>query len=162
MPAHDADYYCGWARRTLEFARDAGRHASWLARLCDQADELADCLLAAPRTVAHGEFYAENILVHDRRIAPVDWETAAVAAGEIDLASLTEGWPAAIVHRCEDEYRRARWPSGPPHDFERTLAAARIHWSLRWLGDRPEWHDHEGLRWRFPILRRLAETAGLI
>jgi hypothetical protein len=59
-------------------------------------------------------------------IYPVDWESAAVAAGEIDLAALTEGWPPGFVEQCELEYQRARWPEGPPTGFERRLAAAPV------------------------------------
>ena len=41
----------------------------------------------------HGEYYPHNILFQSGVVRPVDWETAALAPGEIDLATLCEGWP---------------------------------------------------------------------
>ena len=117
-------------------------------------------LLAPPQTVIHGEYYPQNVLAQEGVIYPVDWESAAVAAGEIDLASLTEGWPAEFARRCEEEYALARWPEGAPPEFERTLAVARLYFPLRWLG-------HAGTltpeRSRFLDRLRLAgERLGLI
>jgi thiamine kinase-like enzyme len=114
-------------------------------------------LLDASLTVIHGEFYPENVLFHEGRVVPVDWETAALAAGEIDLASLVEGWPAVVASGCEQRYSRSRWPSGPPYDLERTLAAARAYWSLRWLGQGREWLDQEQRRRYLETLRNVAE-----
>src|SRR5262249_32669584 len=73
-----------------------------------------------------------------RAVYPIDWESAAVAAGEIDLASLTEGWPAWYAVQYERVYREARWPSGAPADFERRLAAARVYLAFRWLANKPD------------------------
>ena len=66
--------------------------------VCQRADEFIAQLLAAPRTMIHGEFYPGNILYEKGRICPVDWESAAIAAGELDLAALTEGWQPASCH----------------------------------------------------------------
>ena len=66
---------------------------------------------------------------------PIDWESAALAAGEIDLASLTWGWDDDLASLCEQEYCLARWPDGTPDDFALRLTAARVFLHLRWLGD---------------------------
>jgi hypothetical protein len=165
-PAHlreyDADYYRGWAYRTLEFARRTGHATPWLRELCEHADGFIGPLLEAPVSVIHGELYPENLLCHEGRIIPIDWETAAVAAGEIDLASLIEAWPTDVARACEQEYQRSRWPLVIPQDFRRTLDAARVYWSLRWLGDRPEWLlDQHGRRY-FRPLRAAGERLGLL
>jgi hypothetical protein len=124
LRVYDAAFYAGWARRTALFARPLRGRFPWLALLCERFAEAAALLLAPPLAVIHGEFYPGNILLHGGKVYPIDWESAAVAAGEIDLASLTERWPEAFARRCEAEYRRARWPAGAPADFDRRLAAA--------------------------------------
>src|SRR5206468_12040399 len=71
----------------------------------------------------------------------VDWETAAMAPGEIDLAMLTSGWIGSARDNLENAYIAARWPE-PACDqvsrLQHVLAAARIYECLRWLGDAHE------------------------
>ena len=162
LKVYDADYYGGWARRTATFAGRRHVRYPWLASLCSRAlDALAE-LPARGDVVIHGEFTPHNVLVGDEEVLPIDWETAALAVGEIDLASLTERWPADVVAACEAAYAAARWPEGPPHDFERLLDLARLYWSLRWLGDRPEWLDQPRMHDRYGVLRATGERLGLI
>jgi hypothetical protein len=138
LTVYDRSYYSGWAARTEEFAGAASKRRPWLATVCARFNEQGPDLLGAQPTVIHGEYYPHNVLsLHHREIHPVDWESAAQAAGEIDLASLTEGWPAAYASRCESLYQQVRWPGGTPYDFGRALAAARIYLALRWLGESP-------------------------
>ncbi len=159
---YDAEYYLGWAHRTSLFAGHWHRRFPWLSTLCERFEEFVAPLLTPPPTVIHGEYYPKNVLFRGGTVYPVDWESAAVATGEIDLATLTEGWPAEIVRECELEYQRARWPEGSPADFERRLAAARLYLPFRWLGDRPDWTTHETALWRFEQLRSAGERLGLI
>lgn len=159
LKRYDVDYYLGWARRTLQFL---GRHQqpmSWLQKLCTRFHEAVTTLLSVPPTVIHGEYYPKNILYRDGTIYPVDWESTALAAGEIDLASLTEAWPEAIVRECAVQYQAARWPDDPPDDFERRLGAARLYLHFRWLGISPESSIDE---WRLGALRATGRQLGLI
>ena len=119
-------------------------------------------LLATPPTVIHGEFYSKTALLSRKRLFIVDWESAAIAPGEIDLAALTEGtgWPARLVRQCEGAYTSARWPSGPPASFRRTLEAARIYLHFRWLGERPDWTVREESLWRYSHLHAAARRLG--
>jgi hypothetical protein len=57
--------------------------------------------------------------------------SAAIAVGEIDLASLTDGWREEIMRKCEVEYQQARYRDGPLEDFDRTLDAARLYFYFR-------------------------------
>jgi len=132
--SYDPEYYRGWARRTLEVAEQAGAVPRWLETVCNRFDEVIEVLCAAPSTIIHGEYYPKNILVQDRSIYPVDWESAAIACGEIDLATITEGWVQDKAEKLEHEYQQARWPHAAPDDFHRVLVAARIYIQLRWLG----------------------------
>lgn len=160
LKAYDIEYYNGWLQRTLKFAEHFIRHFQWMEYLFENFDKIAKTLLSAPLTVIHGEYYCKNILFRDGKIYPVDWESTALAAGEIDLASLSEGWPEKIARNYEFEYQRERWPEGPPHDFERTLCAAQIYLYLRWLGEVSGLTTPDS--WRFERLHSACQRFGII
>jgi aminoglycoside phosphotransferase (APT) family kinase protein len=162
LNVYDRAYYRGWARRTSQFAGAWHDRFPWLSELWERAEGALALLLESPPTVIHGEFYPLNILDHRGAVYPVDWESAAVAAGEIDLATLTEDWPPEVARACQAEYGRTRWPNGPPASLERRLDAARLYLLLRWLGDRPEWTNHESTGDSLVQLRDLAERLELL
>lgn len=110
----------------------------------------------APATVIHGEFYGYNLLWDEGAVVPIDWESAAISAGEIDLASLLERWSPDVVEACEAAYADARWPVGAPTSLAKTLHAARYYMALRWLGDFPEETLNKSSERRFTELERLA------
>jgi len=163
LKRYDDAYYRGWARRTLEFACPLHARFPWLTQLCEGDRWFAPLLAEAP-TVIHGEFYAKNVLVRRYRVFMVDWESAAIAAGAIDVAALTEGqhWPAALVRRCERAYLIARWPDGAPATFTRALDAARIYLHFRWLGERPDWTVREKNLPRYDQMHAAAARLRLI
>src|SRR5207237_6812102 len=154
----------GWWRRTFEFAHPLRRRFTWLNKLREAGDEWFKPLLAPQLTVIHGEFYAKTILIRNRSLFMVDWESAAIAAGEIDLAALTEGkhWPADLVRECECAYVSARRPEAAPRTFRRTLDAARIYLHFRWLGERPDWAVREKNIPRYDQLHASAKRLGLV
>ena len=155
---YDEAYYLGWSERALSFSRHVYGH--WLTDVCAHFGVLVRELLTGQLTVVHGEYYPKNILVRDKVIIPVDWESAAIAAGEIDLASLTEGWPDEYKRACAIEYSLARWPGGTPPAFERRLAIANMYLLFRWLGDRIEWTVGDDAELQFAQLRRLGNELG--
>lgn len=159
---HDAGYYLDWATRTSIYAGHRHKEFPWLADLCRRFEDVVETLLAPPPVIVHGEYYPNNILFSQGTIFPVDWESAAVAMGEIDLASLTEKWPARYVDAAVTEYKSTRWPEGAPAGFQRRLEAAQLYWLLRWLGDRPEWTTHEKELRRFRQLGEIGQRWGLI
>lgn len=163
LKRYDTAYYTRWARRASDLAGPA-RHERypWLAALCEGAEDALRALPERSGTIIHGEFTPHNVLARGRDIVPVDWETAAVAAGEIDVASLTEGWPDDVVAACETAYVAARWPAGEPAEFRETLDLARLYWSLRWLGDRAEWLEQPKMALRYERFRVVGERLGLI
>jgi len=181
VSAYGTEYYRGWSRRALEFTTDAGLHLPWLDSLCPQYDEIAPQVLGSMPTVIHGEFYPRNILFHDGEIYPVDWESAAIAAGEIDLVTMTDCWDEEVTETCALAYQQARWPEGAPADVEDRITWARLYLQLRWLGDcgraewwcascqqtrnrprQPDWTIDEDSLWRFEQLRFGGERLGLI
>jgi hypothetical protein len=177
LTRYNAEYYLGWARRTSLLANHLGQRFAWLPILCGRFEDVVALLCASPSTIIHGEYYPKNILFRDGTVYPVDWESAAVAAGEIDLAALTENWGAEIARQCELEYQRVRWPTGSPANFEERLCAAQIYLQFRWLChenrdiitrkgpgvERSDWsHEAKGNLFRLEQLRSLGERLGLI
>jgi hypothetical protein len=161
LRAYDADYYAGWARRTAQYADAQQAHFPWLPDLCRRAETALAALLEAPQTVIHGEYYPKNILLRDGTVYPVDWESAAIGRGEIDLATLTDRCDPEVVSRCQTAYTLARWPEGAPADFRRALELARLYVHLRWLGAEPG-RKLRRRSWRYDAVRTLGEGLGLI
>ena len=161
LARHDAPYYRNWIQRTWQFAQPLHDQFPWLCGLCQRAHEVLPWLLNAPRTLIHGELFPQNVLIRDQTIFPVDWEAAAIAAGELDLVSMTDNWPEQVAARCEAQYIRSRWSGQPPAEFACTLAVARLFHQFLWLGD----HADRTLgfaKWRFSHLRTAGERLGLI
>ena len=160
--AYDTEYYAQWARRTASFTAPWHEQLPWLPALCRRAEDVAEQQATVPPTIIHGEFTPSNILADGATVYPVDWESAAIGMGEIDLVALVHQWPSALVTRCEDAYIRARWPEGPPADLSRRFDLARLYWEMRWLGDRPEWLAQPRLRARMVDLRAIGARLGLV
>jgi hypothetical protein len=161
LEKYDKEFYLQWSRRVASFASQSGEF-NWMNYLIDWYEENIANLLSTEQTVIHGEFYPSNVLAKGEIIYPVDWESAAVAAGELDLAALIEGWQPSITKLCIAEYLRSRWPRGAPPDIRRNITVARIYWHLRWLGENPSWTKGKKRRWRVAELRRNGEQLGLI
>jgi len=67
LNSYDAEYYMGWARRTLKMAEQSGLAPRWLETVCSRFDEVIEVLCEAPSTIIHGEYYPKNILrIHSR------------------------------------------------------------------------------------------------
>jgi aminoglycoside phosphotransferase (APT) family kinase protein len=149
---HDAAFYRRWIERAGEFAADT-KPLEWLAA---RHEQVVEALLAQPQTVVHGEFYASNVLVasdfdhspvgrkSDTRVAPVDWELAAVGSGLGDLAALVSGWPEFDREAITAAYAAE---AGVPPFTRRDLDLARLQVAIQWLGWAPsEWEPPEGQR----------------
>ena len=95
-------------------------------------------------------------------IYPVDWETSAIAPGEIDLAALIDDWPSDMAAACTQAYVEARWDGRAPDGFERTLDLSALYLHLRWLGDRPERTKEEADAGRYERLRLVGTRLGLV
>lgn len=159
---YDSNYYAGWVRRTSRFSRGQFRRFPWLTLLCERFEEFIGILLSSPLTVIHGEYYPHNVLVRSGVIYPIDWESAAIAAGEIDLATLTEAWDDELIRQCARAYRQSRCGGGSSPEFERRFAAARLYLSFRWLGERPDWTAGNRNVFYFEQLRSAGEELGLV
>jgi hypothetical protein len=130
---YDHSFYRGWPARAKLYNR-CHEELPWLSDLCDALESVLPRLADAPQTIIHGEYYPHNVLYVRRAVWPIDWESAAVAPGEIDLATLVEGWSPFDRRRFIAEYKRARWPSGAPEYFDEIFDIARLYVAFRWLG----------------------------
>lgn len=160
---YDADYYQGWIEAAASLvSANSGEH-SWIRDLRARATALVDLLEEAPAVIVHGEFYPSNVLYSHSRVCPVDWESAAIGPGELDVVSLTEGWDERDVCTYLGDYAMARWPTGTPSIWNDQLLAARILLQLRFLGDRGTW-DHGGTWYiqRLDVLERDSRRLGLL
>jgi len=166
---YDASHYRVWLERAGEFARAPGQprsRAVAVERIAQRYEEAIEELLALPRTVIHGEFYASNVLFagspRSPRIAPVDWELAAAAPGVVDLAALTSGngWSDRDRKAIVAAYQ-STIPSGALS--ARDLELARLHLAVQWLGwAPPSWEPPADQRqdWQGEALA-LVEELGL-
>jgi Phosphotransferase enzyme family len=162
LNVYDSPYYAGWARRSLRYLAHIPADFGWLRDVCGSFEHLGRGLAAGPLTVVHGELYPQNVLVRGDAIRPLDWEWAGIAAGEVDLAALTEGWSAELTEASERAYADARWPGGGgPRDFARRLDVARVYMHLRWLADRTDRVEAPELRARLEDLRLVAQRLGI-
>lgn len=149
---HDRAHYRRWIERARTFAHASGQpelRAQSLDWLEGRYEPVIEELLAMPKTVIHGEFYASNVLVAGDaaapRVCPVDWELAASAPGLIDLAALVSGgWSDEDREAIVSAYRST---VGPASFSKRQLDLARLHLAVQWLGwAEPSWRPPQGQR----------------
>jgi hypothetical protein len=157
---HDAPWYRRWMQRARDFSREPGQppeRAKAVDRLAERHERVVEALIAEPRTVLHGEFYPANVLVEEARVAPVDWEVAAVGAGLTDLGALVGGWGDEDQAAIAAAYEAASDASLAGLDY------ARLQLAIQWLGwAPPSWQPPAGQRhdWLAEALE-LAERLGL-
>jgi aminoglycoside phosphotransferase (APT) family kinase protein len=163
---YDSGFYASWLERALEFS-GAGRRPA-LERLARRYDEVVERLAALPVTFIHGEFYASNVLIQRDgariRVAPIDWENAALGPGVVDLAALTTGgWTEAERAEIAVGYAERASALGRELDageLHETLDFARLHLAIQWLGWDPSWsppaeHRQDWLAEALAIARRV-------
>jgi Ser/Thr protein kinase RdoA (MazF antagonist) len=147
---YDRAYYSRWIERARRFAHAPSQpdsHARSVDSLLARYEPAIEELVAMPKTVTHGEFYASNVLIAGDsagpRVCPVDWELAAAAPGLIDLAALVSGgWSDDDREALVSAYGAALGL----HSFTaRQLDLARLHLAVQWLGwAEPGWSPPAG------------------
>ena len=131
---YDRRYFSSCLERAATLSGRWRTHVPAYDRLLERFAGEVDLLLSVPQTLIHGEFTPQNVVWAEERPHAIDWEEAAIGPGEIDFASLTDGWDEELVVPATRAYLQSRWPQGPPYDFDRVLEAARRYWVFRWVG----------------------------
>jgi hypothetical protein len=155
------------------FRLDDGFLWAWLERATDMIGELgigvlppglrtayADDVhqLTMDPVLLHGDLYSDNVLVAaDGSIRVVDWELAAIGAGEIDLATLILGRGEHVQRRCIDAYSQCRFGTTVPSLLERRVLAATRYVLLRILSIRPRPERLKRYRRRVRLLSELVD-----
>jgi hypothetical protein len=129
-----------------------------MSNIWTQYRKAASRICSLPKTLIHGEFYASNILVSgqdaDYRICAVDWETAGIGAGLLDLAALVSGkwteWQRQDLARAYFEELDRPQKLNNFEQFASELLSCRLHIAVAWLGWTPDWqpplaHQHNWL-----------------
>lgn len=163
LVVYDAAFYRRWISRARTFVLESlgasvhQRRA--LLALSARYERVVERLVAQPSTLIHGEFYPSNILVRrtgaKENVCPIDWETAAIGPGLVDLAALTSGkWGDEERQRLEAAYHQALRQQGVavrgPRRFREDLDYCRLHVAVQWLGWARGWspppqHAHDWL-----------------
>ncbi len=131
------DTYTDLLAKARERAARLTSDITAVGKLFERLGDFPDAMVSSDQTVVHGEFYPGNIVLKGDRVCPIDWESAAVAPAEIDLASLIEAWPSHVALRCIEAYRRGRGLERSGSGFQTSLTRCRIYWALRWLISKP-------------------------
>lgn len=132
---YEEGFFRLWAHRARAFVAE-------VTPVVERYEPVVERLAALPRTFVHGELYPSNVLVDQRgssvRVAPVDWETAGLGPGLLDLAALSAGWAEGERRALARAYREAL----EAEDEEVLLAdldRCRLHLALRSLGWSRDW-----------------------
>jgi aminoglycoside phosphotransferase (APT) family kinase protein len=177
---YDVAYFSAWAQRVLSYADEVRADYPWLDALCGRWLEFAPELLTYPRTLIHGELTVGNVLLRDGKttpdiwrdvaagiggvpVAPIDWESAAISFGEIDLAFLLDGSrPEATQLACVEQYRRHRYAGQEPDGFDTRFRAAQLYMHFRWLAEGAAKTRLKKSALRFGRMEQLGRELGLI
>ncbi|HEU4420507.1 MAG TPA: aminoglycoside phosphotransferase family protein [Planctomycetota bacterium] len=139
LPEHDAGFFRGTALRAVAAVEcrhgDEGRR---LRKVVESLDPVIELWLEQPRTVVHGSFRAENLLIDKRheppRICPIDWEHAALGSPLYDLAFLSCNHSRNKVRRlCEAYLDAARGLGLPTMGIEDVVTSVRSFWLFKHL-----------------------------
>ena len=145
VKVYDRDYYFVWTKRMQQELSIIAAHP-WLNDVISYFHEHIDILIGAPQTLIHGEYYSKNILIRDEDVYPIDWESAAYAPGEIDLASIIEARKEEVVTQIKKSYIATRFTDGAFDEaiFEKRLCMAQLYLHFRFFfPKREEWrYDH--------------------
>ncbi|UCG22972.1 MAG: aminoglycoside phosphotransferase family protein [Chloroflexota bacterium] len=103
-------------------------------------DRVIEVMVRQPRTLVHGSFRPQNILVQSpNRICPIDWELAAYGAPLYDLAFILDGFRPPKLQQMTGAYRQQATRNGVHVPEEEELLfivnCFRLHKTIKSLGD---------------------------
>lgn len=150
----DRRFHRAWVERAQRIAAEVGGSAE-IAAACAAFETREESLAVARPTTLHGEFGPQNVLWREGVVYPVDWESACVGPGVLDLAALLFDWPADTVRHGIEAYFHGRGKS-PHAEFGDEFAAATLLTALHWL-PQPSAGDNRG--WQAALTRLVRAVA---
>jgi len=161
LPRYDREHYRRCVDRVEKILPNLDtRERELVGRGLDCYAERIAWLDALPRSVIHGQFFGQNVMLRSgstaRRVVVIDWETAVLGPGTFDLVSLTSGkWTVEQRNAMWSAYfEQYRAETGQPmgwEDFRRQLAGVALYQCLEWLA---WWGHHRGLSRHFANFMR--------
>ncbi|HEX6299734.1 MAG TPA: aminoglycoside phosphotransferase family protein [Acidimicrobiia bacterium] len=156
---HDGSFFLDRAQAAraaiIQFGEPAAHR---LETLLDCYHQIVDVMVDQPRTLVHGSFRPQNILVSTAgngtmRVCPVDWELAGVGSPLYDLAFLAEGFAGPKQDGLLAAYLggRGNSESVPGPDMLHVIDCFRLHKIVKSLS------DSVVLGFRPPIVAKLLE-----
>ena len=141
---HDAEFFrsrAALARAAVE--QVAAPLAGRLAGALHDYERRVEAMASQPRTLVHGSFRPENLLIDARatppRVCPVDWELAACGAPLYDFAFLADGARPPKLDALWAAYRdgagRHGLPVPPREDVQYLLDCYYLHKVLKTLSE---------------------------
>jgi hypothetical protein len=140
---HDEDYFCSRAEEAVRDLRQfSGGAQRRLADLLVGYEELAATMARQPRTLVHGNYRPKNVVIQQAsggtRVAPVDWEVAAIGSPLYDLGHLLDGFRGeqlrALLAAYESEAQARGGHVALDADALRLMAAFCLHRVVKSLG----------------------------
>ncbi len=162
LTVYDENYYNVWISNVENLIGHVNNKYPWLANVCQLFWSNINILTKSPLTIIHGEYYPKNILVVEAGIYPIDWESAAVAPGEIDLVSILEGQSEIIASQQIENYAYCRWrgKNFSQKDFKSRILMSQIYYQLRWIGE-AKINELNSYSKRFDKLKYLGEKLAM-
>ncbi|GAC1465417.1 MAG: hypothetical protein PVSMB1_15120 [Gemmatimonadaceae bacterium] len=146
---HDAVYFGGIVNEANSNLSRAGIPVSQrrFAALREPISRLVQVLCRGPRTLVHGDLIPDNVML-DSGANPrlIDWESAAIGQGALDLVTLLEGWTGDAREKLIISYRqKLSQLVGDSDDLDGFLSCFRaseifqpvryLAWDLQYCGD---------------------------
>ena len=136
---HDADFFLSAGERAravvAEVSADLARRLDPVLRSYERHVGL---VTVQPTTLVHGAYRPHNVLVARApdRIAPTDWESAALGTPLYDFACLADGFEPPQVDRLWDAFRAEAPASSVCSDGDRDslVRYVRLYRVMYWLG----------------------------
>jgi hypothetical protein len=147
LARHDAPFFRTQARLAARAAEGFPlKERAQVGKVLRGYESVIAVLAAQPRTLVHGSYRPQNILIGRGaaagRVFAVDWELAALGAPLYDFAFLSDGFRPPQLEELWDAYRREAVPRGlalpeSQEEMLRVVDCFRLHKTLKSLGDAP-------------------------
>jgi thiamine kinase-like enzyme len=145
---HDPDFFVSTlelAIRTMSQIPPSFAHR--LTQILNAYRGLVKVMTRQPKTVIHGSYRPQNLLVYPRaeeqRFCPIDWELAAVGSPLYDLAVFADGFEGPMLDQLLDAYRASAQEHGiavpSAEETAFIVDCFRLHKIVKSLCKRRDW-----------------------